>query len=536
MATFYVDLSKTTNGAGGSWGDAFNTFTSLPAMSGGDIVEIRGGIMPSIYTLASSGSVGNPIIFRGDPTASELQTIYLATEGINNIVLSSRSNIVWENLKVEGNLSWTNQSTVAFVLGGAMSNIIFRNVHCRAARVEVSPGFAITNVQFLNSSITDCRSDGFRSFSSIATYVHSNFLFDNCILSRNGLAQGANGAGISFLVQDTHVNCNIDNIIIRNCIIEDNFRAGIAINGTGISWSTIIAAGNTTPPDQRYRGIVIENNQIRRNGGAGITILGGKGSSENNVNIKNNIVEDCGRNTTIGGIWTGGCLNTIIEYNTIRRSISNGTIVGDGQGIFDDQWNDGAIVRYNVIENNIFQPFNPFYTAYGIGVFRCSNSKHYGNIILGCRQGYFIGYVTGATAPVMSGIVIENNTIINSTNFVFSINAATPAAALTIRNNFVLNAAQDVEAQSGTAGNQTMGTNVAVGVPTKYTGNNVPVNAFDHTQPTTIYTGNGVPTAGSMLLTSGSVSTFLRDINGILGKSYIGAYSTTAVAAERGVR
>jgi hypothetical protein len=536
MATYYVDLSFPTNGTGASFADPFNAFNSLPALSGGDVIEIRGGTMLSTYSVANSGTAGNPITFRGDTTSLIPPTIVLATQGANNISLASRSYITWENVKFEGQISWTNQNTVSIFMGGGGSNIILNNVTSKYARFELAGGFNYSNIQLINCSITDCRAEAFRAFSTIATYIHSNITFDGCYMARNGLAGGSNGGGISFLIQDTHINCNYDNITIKNCVIENNNRAGISINGTGVAWATLIATGNTTPPNQRYRGVTIENNKIKRCGGAGITILGAKSSTLTNVRVSKNIIEDCGFNTTIGGIWTGACLNTVIEYNTIRRSLTNGTVVGDGQGIFDDQWNDGCIVRYNRIENNVFQIFNPFYSSYGIGIYRSANGWHYNNFITGCRQGFFIGYVSGATAPTMSGIIIENNTIVNSTNFVFSLTFGTPASACTIRNNFALGATQDVEAQSGAAGNQTFVNNIAINVDVKYVGNNVPSDAFNHTYPVTNCYLNGIPSVGSILLTSGSSSTTSRDISGIFGNNYVGAYSTTTIAVERGVR
>lgn len=537
MPTYYVNFSAPVNGASGlSWGDAWNTFASLPVLVAGDVVEIRSGTMPTTFTLGQSGSAGNPITFRGDPTQVQTQRITLPTEGGNNIILSSRSNIVWENLEVEGLPQWTNQSTVAFSLAGAMSNIVFRNVRCRYARFDFSGGFAITNVLFDRCTANDCRSDGVRSFSTIAAYTHSDIRFIGCEFSRNGKAQGANGAGISFLVQDTHVSCTYADILISGCVIEDNYRAGIALVGTGVAWATLIAAGNTTPPDQRYQGTRIVNNQVRRNGGAGLHILGHKASANNRVRIAWNTVEDCGENTTIGGIWTGGCLQPLIERNTIKRSKSNGTVVGDGQGIFDDQWNDGAVVRNNYISDGVFQAFNPEYTAYGIGIYRCSNSKHYGNVIVNCRHGFFCGYVAGATAPVMAGIVVNNNTFIRILKTAIVLDANTPAGAFNIRNNFVLVADRDVEAQSGAAGNQTWGTNqnVAISVATKYTGNNVGAVAFDHTRPTSSSTANGLPTVASALLTDGADLGFVRDVAGKQGRKFIGAYASARMRRPLG--
>lgn len=531
MPTFRVDLSKPTNGSAGlTWPDAFNTFASLPAMAGGDVVEIRSGVLAAQYNIGSNGSAGNPIIFRSDPTQPTTQRITLGTQGMNGLVCTSRSNIQFENFEVYGQEAWTAPDTVGLFINGASTNISAFGVIARYARLNLVGGFATSNIVIRGCAAIDCVSDGLRLFSGTGTYVWDGIDITDSDFSRNGRGQASNGAGISIYIQPGHTGTTFSNIRILRNKCDDNYRAGIVLSDEGVTWAALIATGNTTPPVRRFQGLRIEGNRsVRRNGGAGIAVSGAQPSSSNPVLISRNVCEDNGERTTIGNIWTGACLNPIIELNECRRAKSNGTTVGDGQGIFDDQWNDGAVVRWNIIENNIFQAFNPEFTAYGIGIYRCANSRHYGNVVRGCRHGFYIGTVTGATAPVMTGIVVENNTIDATTATAFTVIAATPASAVTIRNNFVRQAAQDIAAQSGTAGSQTFAGNFAVAVTTKYTGNNVGTFAFDHSRPATICTTTGLPTQNSPLLSAGADLGVRRGINGAQSRKFIGAYSAAAM-------
>jgi len=149
------------------------------------------------------------------------------------------------------------------------------------------------------------------------------------------------------------------------------------------------------------------------------------------------------------------------------------------------------VVAFNYISSNVFRPFNPDYASYGIGIYRSNNSLHIGNVIHNCRYGYIIGTVVGSTAPVMTNIIIENNTLINVEKIAFSIWTEVPSNSLTIRKNVILQATQDVEAFTGLAGTQTWSQNKAYLVTTNYIGNNVGAGAWDHTNPITDITKEG---------------------------------------------
>jgi hypothetical protein len=534
MAVYYVNLSAASNGGGSSREDPYNALSALPTLGAGDIVELEPGsyqVMSGTYTVSGSGTTGNPITIRSNPlVAGPKPILRVSAEAGIGVVATSRSHIVFENIAIVGDSAWTSQDTVGLRLNGALTNIVLNGVDVRYARFDLGGGFATNGVVFNSCSATDCRSDGLRWFSGSGTYLWQNILILGGEYSRNGLALGANGAGISFFIQSGHTGTSVNNLVIQNTTVKDNYRAGISANDGAVAWATLIAAGNTTPPAKRFSGVVVKHNTVQNNGGAGITVLGAQPSTSFPVEIAYNTVEDNGANTTLGNIWTGGCLRPLIEHNVCRRAKTNGTVIGDGQGVFDDQWNDGAIVRYNLIEDNVYNAaVNPEYSAYGIGIYRCSNSKHYSNVIKNCRHGFVIGYVASATAPVMENIVVTNNTIINTDRFAISIWSDTPSDSLSIKNNLFLQGLQDIEAQSAGAGTQTYTKNAAILYTTKYTGNNVGASAVDHTSYTTQeVTVEGIPKVTSTLFTTGT-DEYIRDFRLLQTKNTIGAFGASTI-------
>jgi hypothetical protein len=528
MATYFVNLSAGTNGSGTEV-SPYNALASLPTLSAGDVVEVQPGssqTMSAAYTVSGTGTLGNPITIRANPAMSGAKPqLRIVSEGQVGIIVTGRSYVRLENLNIVGASSWTSQNTVGVRLNGGLTGIVLEGVDCQYCRFDLVGGFATNGITLNNCQALDNATDGVRLFSGTGTYVWQNITIRGGTYNRNGTAAGANGAGISVYVQNGHTGTTIQNLTIEGVTVENNYRSGIVTNDDSVAWATVIGAANTTPPTRQIKGLRIYNNRSRRNGGAGIGVQAAQPSTSMPVEVSRNVCEDNSTRTTLGNIWTGGCLNPVIEWNTCLRANSNGTVTGDGCGIFDDQWNDGAIVRFNEIEGNVFNSVlpNPNYTAYGIGIYRCANGKHYSNRISNCRHGFVIGYLSGATAPTMSGVEVFNNTLSDVDVYAFSVWSDTPSSAITFSNNLIVNAGQDIEAQSSGAGAQTYQGNVASDVGTKYTGNSVGAAAFDHTVTVDV-TSADRPLPGSPLLTSGANLGYVRDIEGKQSRKHIGAY------------
>jgi hypothetical protein len=459
MPTYFVDLGARTNGAGTEV-SPYNALSALPALSAGDVVRIRGTqTMSGVYSVAASGTAGNPITFEAWDSASPPQ-LFVASASANCFTITSRSNIVLRHLWLRGTFmaTYTTGSYARGVLvNGSSSNITFDGVRAdgMGIGIELAGGFATSNVSLTNCELYDNGYDGLRWWSGTGTYTWSSVSIAGGRYTGNGIKQGANGHGINILVQTGHTGTVFAGIAITGATVSGNFREGISANDGSVPWSTLIAAGNTTPPTRQIQGIEIVGNTVENNGGAGISVLGARGR----VFVDSNTLRRNSARSTLGSIWTGGCLAPVISNNLCEEALSNGTVIGDGCGIFDDQWNDGAIVRNNVIRNNVFQSFNPEFTAFGIGIYRCANGFHYGNVIEGCRYGFVIGSVAGATAPTMAGIRVVNNTIKNAAVQGVIFQNHLPASAITLSNTLIVGSNQPMSAQSTTAGTQTFQTN-----------------------------------------------------------------------------
>ena len=535
MASYWIDLLASGGGAGTEF-SPWNSTASLPALVAGDVVNIRGeGAVQ--YTLSGSGSAGAPITIRKDPSSQVKPLLHPVAQGAKVFTAVSRSHIRFEDFDVEAPPEWTSADTAAvFINGAGASNHIVR-VRARRARFDFAGGFNRTDTLLDQCEATDCVSDGIRWFSGTGTYAWDGFRVIGGVYSRNGRGQGANGSGISLLIQNGHTASELKNVSIVGALVEDNFRYGVAVQDTSVAWPTLIAVGNTTPPNRQVKGAVVRGNTIRRNGDAGISLTAVQPSDVLHVGASGNLCEDNSARSTIGNIWTGGCLKPIISFNGCYRAYTNGTTVGDGQGIFDDQWNDGALVFGNEIADNVFQAFNPEYSAYGIGIFRCANSRHWANVIRGCRHGFYIGTVTGAAAPLMTNIQVDGNTVADFSQTAFVLVAATPAGALAIRNNLMLRGARDIEAQSASAGGQTFASNYAASVAQKYMGNGIGAAAVDHSlsEAQMLLSAGHRPLPGSPLIGAGLHLGYARDATGAMrwNPPTIGAYEYVRPRAAR---
>lgn len=538
MATYFINLSASVNGGGTTREDPYNAMSSLPTLSAGDIVEIEpgsSGVMSAAYTVSGSGTAASWITIRANPAVSGASPrLRVAAAGTGGILISSRSYVRLENLEIYGDESWSHNDTYAVYINGAGSNIVLDNVVAKYARFELAGGFARTDTSLLDCSATDCIQDGLRFWSGTGTYEWNRINIIGGNYSRNGRYLGTNGFGLSVVVQSGHTGTTFSNLTIKDATIVDNYRGGIATNDTSVAWATIIDAANTTPPTRQIRSVVISGNTIQRNGGAGMSVLGVRGGS-----IQNNLVTDNSTRTTLGNVWTGGCAGLRVVGNTCLVAYSNGTIVGDGCGIFDDQWNDGCLFVGNYIADNVFQATNPEYTALGIGIYRTSNSKHFGNIIKNCRYGILIGYVPGATAPTMAGIIIANNTIIDSTVQGIKIWADTPASALRLSNNAISGCVQPMSADDATAGTQTFEDNIADRCVTESDGANI-ANGVTFPSGGLLLDASFRPGAGSPALAAGTsiADVVLKDFYGkeITGTPSIGAiqvYPARTAATSR---
>lgn len=457
MTIHWINLSAAVNGTGTEL-SPYNSFASLPALSAGDVVKVEGaGTMSAEYAFAASGSSGNPIVFEAkDP--SNKPVIRPASATTHGIRITSRNWITLRNLRMEGTDAYMagSISCRGFFVNGACSNIVFDGLEGTklSVGIRLDGGFSTSNITITNCEMFGNGSSGLEWFSGSGTYTWTGIHVEGGRYENNGLKGAASGQGVVMFIQPGHTTSTLENVEIINIRATKNNRDGISLRDGAV------ALGGSTPPRQIH-GVRINHNTVLDNGGSGITLLGAQASGSILVEILSNYCDGNGSTTTNGNIWTAGNLEPEIAYNWCRKAYSNGTVVGDGQGIFDDHWNDGAWVHHNLIQDNIFQDFNPEWSAYGIGIYRCLNSLHEENIIDGCRYGFVIGEIASTPGPTMTGIVVKHNTITNTTKAGFSLWFYLPASCLTLSNNLIDGCLNAMEAQSVGAGTQTFVDNIA---------------------------------------------------------------------------
>jgi len=537
MTTYYIDLSSVSNGDG-TEPTPYNALTNLPTLVAGDTVKIKRGSyqrMPAKYTVTASGTASAWITFEDYGTGAQ-PIIEPSAEATGCIDVSSLSYIRIKNLQCVGLPIWTSQATYGIRINGAGSNIIIENCVCSflGLGIDLGLGFTRTNVTIINTTCNYNTSDGLRGFSASGNYSWDKVDIKNSTFNFNGRALGSNGSGISFYIQPTHTDVRIKNVTIDNCIMESNNKFGISVTSEAIAWTTVVAAGNTTAPVAAIQGLVISNNIVNNNKRGGIHTMCATYSSLLPFTILNNRLNGNSRESTLGNIWTGGCINGSVLKNVCIGALTNGTTVGDGQGIFDDQWNNGMLISRNFISSNLALSEVPEYAAYGIGIYRASNSIHTKNVIQDCKYGYVIGYVTGATAPTMTNILIEGNTFIDIKEHAIALWSDTPSNSLTFNQNVILRSNRDVRALSAQAGTQTWSQNIAYLTVVKSSTNNIPSDAWDHTKPITDVDKNGFPIINGNLYHTGTYTRKTISNNGAASiPPSIGAYEYIPVRGTR---
>lgn len=479
MARYFINPSAAQGGDGLSRATAFQALTSLPTLAAGDIVDFEPGsdlTLAGTYTINASGSASNPIRFRTNPDVSGPKAIIRpATQSSIALSYTSRSYINTENIVVEGYESWTSRDSIGFYINGGGNGLTFTG--CEAKYVgkgfNLDAGFNRNVLNFIDCKATFCQEDGFRWWSSANANTWSNITIRGGEYSNNGRAGAANGSGIIFYIYNTaHTSQILRDVVIEYVVASNNTRTGASAQDE--QYSIVKTEANTTPPTRNIQGFVVRRSKFFNNGDSAIAVMCAAPSANNPLVIERNEARYNGKNITRGAIWTGACLNVIVQRNVVSHTYTNGTTVGDGQGIFDDMWNDGSIVRWNRVSDGQFNPLiNPEYSSYGIGIYRTSNSLHYGNVIERCRYGYVIGKPQNSTAPSMSNIRVFNNTIVDCTKDGVAIWFYVPSGALSIKSNVFSGCDYAVRAESPAAGMQTISSNYVFGSRLGNSGSNV---------------------------------------------------------------
>jgi hypothetical protein len=169
-----------------------------------------------------------------------------------------------------------------------------------------------------------------------------------------------------------------DSWIIENNRLQFNHLSGLTIaNGTQVLNNTICDNGKVGI-DGGGEYVLIQGNELCRNNYAGFS--GGRGGLKTDKTIglviRSNYVHD---NLGVGMHVDGGALNTLYEYNHTKHN--------QGAGI-DHEISHAAIIRYNLVENDAFDPTGTS-VAHGAGIwiYASDNVDVYGNTVTNSMNG-----------------------------------------------------------------------------------------------------------------------------------------------------
>lgn len=412
MATIYIDPDSATNGAG-TEADPKNTWAGMTWTAGNTYLQKRGTVATEKIVITSNGNPGSPITI-GAYGIGPNPMLYVPGEtvGIGSV---GYSNHTYEDIDIEG-------GTSACIYASGSSIRINR---CRLHGGTYGVLVPEITVARLNITVTECEiydisDSGIKNEHSLGTNLTNN----NWNISRNIIYRC--GAGV-YLNASKNGNAYSNLSIIDNDI-SDCAAAGIFVRTYNATYPAM--------PTNPIKSLNVFRNRINGCGQVGIAVRGVGGDTPSFIRL--NSVANCGIGSdpvtdTLGGIWTRECLNLWIEDNFVSDIYTPGI---DGVGIFDDQNNDGVVIRRNIVRN-CYGLNGDAISGSGISSFRAKNSEIYSNLIYGCKNGYV---ATGEKANT-GGTAFHNNTVFkNGLWGLFIGRTDTPddLSGMSVKNNIVL--------------------------------------------------------------------------------------------------
>jgi hypothetical protein len=175
--------------------------------------------------------------------------------------------------------------------------------------------------------------------------------------------------------------------VVENSLLRFNHLAAITLGNQMQVLNNNICDNGKLGINGGGQGILVEGNEICRNNYAGFA--GGQGGAKfditTDLTVRHNFVHD---NMGVGFHTDGGSLNTLYEYNHTMRN--------QGPAI-DHEVSHAAIIRYNTIENDAYNPLGTSaYWGAGIWILSSDNVEVYGNTVTNSMNG-IIGYEAART-------------------------------------------------------------------------------------------------------------------------------------------
>ena len=377
-STLYVN-GATGNDAndGKTISSAFKTIQKAANNAGaGCLVLISGGTYKEQITIASSGTILNPIIFSGNNS----DPVLIDGSGFNTgtmLSITDKSNLIFKGLTIK---NFTGKDVQGILVNasanGGVANITFRHLTIQAISWSASTTTLPTSAN--NAQPFIVYGHGLTQANAVV-----NVILDSSVVSNNipGFSEA-----ISF-------DGNIDGFTISNNTVSNNTNIGIAAIGNyGTSTNSIF--------DQARNGLITGNtcfNNISLYAtSAGIYIDGGR-----NIKITRNRTYSNGTGIEVGNEQNGNASNMIVAGNLLYQNQVAGLAIGGY-----DSKTTGQVLNSIFVNNTLYQ----------------------NNTLL---DGTGEMVVTKA-----SGCLIENNIFCtNSQNLLYSLNPILPQSGNIINYN-----------------------------------------------------------------------------------------------------
>jgi hypothetical protein len=531
MAVIYIDPSALVTGSG-TFGDPFRSWSSVTWTAGNFYLQKEGTTFNGSVTIGATGTAGN-IITLGTYDASTAAQITADKKRQAKIAPNSDTDAVYGTGR-----DYITVINLDVVCGGGFPNASVRLVNGSNLIVE-------NNTCSVRSGRTG--SYGIR----LDNATGSGLSCTNWTV-RGNLITSTGGNSPIICIRSSTAGEGLSNVIVENNTISNCLNAGGG-STHGIWVSSRAASVSVDRPGLSVFGVQIKNNIIDGIAGYGILASAISAGTSFYNTIENNFVRNVGTGALdIHCIGLQGVQDCIVANNVVDKSYAlRGGQTGTGVGIFIDQGpvtSEDGCDRVRVFGNKISNTgigSSPNIEVGGAAIFVLASRQIevFSNYMENCPNGV----VVQGGFPLTHGsqnVLVQNNTAVNMSRYAYI--TFGEADLTTMRNNIATNSNNGfyLQTSGGAATNYTELNNIAYNCALPFSSGDVPNTSLpgartpDGSNVTSNpqLVSNGVPITGSAALTGGAALGWRRDVDGILGKNYRGAYSTPSVATERGVR
>lgn len=298
-----------------------------------------------------------------------------------------------------------------------------------AVMIEDRQYLTLQNLQIINKGETEEKRSGIYLLAGVwdgfGKGVRKSIAFKNLdihdidgICSRVDNIMYENSGIIVYKGNIEDTNSRFDGLLIENCHIHDLRTSGIVING----------AGKT--PAELHQNVVLRGNLIERTGSDGAIV-----GSCNTPLLERNRVLYAGKSGVgfqyVAGLWTYACHNSVVQYNEVAYTQSDGAFVGDSAAFDTDISSTGDhLYQYNYTHDNV---------GGTLMTMDKENSPDLGKVIyrfnVSENDGRYNCSPNNTFSLYHDGHYIYNNTIYNDMKLGLQINASKEGESNDFRNN-----------------------------------------------------------------------------------------------------